>query len=352
MLRSPLDSVTGIIVFFVATLSVWKTAQYISGFIEEQWLLDPQKRVLQEKFESWWLTVAEKKPRSFAVALARVASESLTSFFGKRLFSKRAFVRSATIGTGLLMASLAFSSVLEIGVNPWKQFQQTIDTIKKVSDRNDTKRVATDLKAKEEAEAAQYLKAIAEQYGGIHWKIIYCVAFFAALLVSNAISFFLSIGFSRLVLQEIVASGRIFAACSLLALNGFLVTSTATFFLLLLTVLAYPWLWFLVPLAYLLSTASIYWLLVVLFGGGIAVWAFGNPFLQMVSLIAFLPCFGAMLLCAISVVAQWNRNRFHTLCCSLLLRCTGKKPLSFIIGLLGGIGVVIALICKLIQAAF
>lgn len=342
---------TSAIIFLGAAFGVWRTAIFISGFIEEQWLLDPQKRALQEKFESWWLSVAESKPRYFAVSFARGISESLTSFFGKRLFSKRAFIRSATIGTGLLMASLAFSSVLGIAVNPWKEFQHTIDTLKETPERFSKKKATTEQKTKDEVEAEQYLRTIAERYSGLHWKVIYCVVFFGGLLASNAVSFFLSIAFSRLVLQEIAASGRMFAACSLLALNLFLVSSTATLFLIFLTLLSYPWLWFVVPLAYLLSTVSVYWFLVVVFGSGIAVWAFGNAFLQMVSLIAFLPCLAAMVICAFSVIAQINRKRFHEICCALLLRCTTKRPLSFIVAVLGGIGVVIALICKLIQIA-
>src|SRR5262245_28607965 len=110
-------------------------AIFISGFIEEQWLLDPQKRALQEKFESWWLTVAESKPRYFAVALARSISDLLTDFFGKRLFSKKAFTRSTAIGTGLLLASLVFAPPLGTGVNPWKQFQKTVDAMRKSTER-------------------------------------------------------------------------------------------------------------------------------------------------------------------------------------------------------------------------
>ncbi len=323
-------------------------AQYISGFIEEQWLLDPQKRALQERFEAWWISVSESKPRYFAVAVARAVSVGLGSFFGKRLFSKRAFVRSLTIGTGLLMASLAFSSVIGTAVNPWKEFEQTIDILKSEPSQIQATTVANDEEAKDEAEAVRRLAVLAEQYGGLHWKIAYCMVFFVGLLGANGITFFLSIAFSRLVLQEIVASGRAFAACALLVLNIFLVASTATLFLLIITILAYPMLWFVVPLAYLLSRASLYWMLVMLFGGGIAVWAFGNPFLQMVSLIAILPFFGTMIICVVSVTAQMNRKGFHRLCCEFLLRCTGKKPLSFIIGVLGAIGIMIALICRLL----
>ena len=339
----------GILIFLGVAIGVWKTAQIISGFIEEQWLLDPQKQALREKFEFWWLKMAESKPRYFAIALARGISDLFTSFFGKRLFSRKAFVRSAAIGTGLLMASLVFSTILGTGVNPWNQFQKTIDAMKKSVNQVKTTKSTTEQETKEKMEVARSLQNLAEQYGSVRWKVIYCAVFIVALIGSNGITFFLSIAFSRLVLQEIVASGRMFAACSLLLLNLFIVTSIATLFLLFLTLIAYPLLWFLLPLVYILSKVSIYWLLAMLFGGGIAVWAFGNPFLQMISLIALLPCVTAMIVCVFSVIAQLNRKRFHGLCCALLLRCTGKKPLSFIVGVLGGIGILIALACKLFQ---
>src|ERR1035437_239025 len=118
------------LLFFVASLAVWKTGQYVSTFIEEQWLLDPQRRKLQERFEAWWITVADMKPKSLAVALARGASDVLNSFFGKRLFSKRAFSRAAAIGTGLLMTSLVFTNFMGIGVKPWVEFDTTIGMLK------------------------------------------------------------------------------------------------------------------------------------------------------------------------------------------------------------------------------
>jgi hypothetical protein len=335
------------LLFLIGCLGVWKTGQYASTFIEEQWLLDPQRRKLQAKFEAWWITVADMKPQSFAVALARGASDVLSSFFGKRLFSKRAFSRAAAIGTGLLMTSLVFTNFMGIGVKPWAEFDTTIQVLKDAPSRFKPNRGSIQDKAT--TEALEKIKAVAESYGGWHWKIFYCVSFFLIITAANAVSFFLSVALSRLILQEIVAAGRFFSACTLLALDLILIVCTATLFLLFASVLAYPGLWFFLPAVYLLSRASILFLFVFLFGGGLAAWAFGNPALQIASWIAIVPCLGAALICVLSSLALLNRERFHLICSGILLRCAEKKPLSFIAGFIGGIAVLIALICRLIH---
>jgi len=63
------------------------------------------------------------KPRPFAIALARVASDALKGFFGERLFSRRAFVRAATIGTALMMSTLVLTSFMGIKYLPMKAAQ-------------------------------------------------------------------------------------------------------------------------------------------------------------------------------------------------------------------------------------
>lgn len=336
-----------LLLFLVTCLGVWKTTQYVSAFIEEQWLLDPQRRELRAKFEAWWSSVADMKPRSFAVALARGASDALSGFFGKRLFSRRAFARAATIGTGLMMASLVLTSFMGMNVKPWAEFDTTVRILKEAPDK--LKANQTSSQDKTYAELAEKLKAVAESYGSWHWKVIYSASFFLILAAANSVSFFLSVALSRLMLQEIVAAGRAFSAFALLAFDLFLVVCTASLFLLFATVLAYPALWFFVPLVYLLSRMSILWLIAFLFGGGVAAWAFGNPALQIISVIAIVPCVGAALICALSLLALLNRERFHRLSGDLLFRCTRKKPLSFIVGFFGGVAVLIALVCRLIQ---
>src|SRR6266700_4697256 len=100
-----------LLLFLVACFGIWKTGQYVCAFIEEQWLLEPQRHELQARFEGWWFSVAGMKPRAFAMALAKACSELMGSFFGERLFSKRAFKRSAATATFLLLSSLVVTEV-------------------------------------------------------------------------------------------------------------------------------------------------------------------------------------------------------------------------------------------------
>jgi len=335
------------IIFIGASFGLWKSAQYVSTFIEEQCLLDPQKQKLQTIFESWWFSVADMKPRAFACALARVASDAFSGFFGKRLFSRQAFVRSATIGTGLMLSAMVITSILGKSVKPWTEFDRTVMILKESPDRLKANHTSTQDKLS--IEVAEKLKAIAERAEGGPWKSIYCVCFFLILVAANSLSFFFSVAFSRLMLQEIVAAESVFLAFALLTLDIFLVVCTASLFLLFATLLACPALWFFVPVIYLLSRSSILWLFAALFGGGLAVWAFGNPALQIISMIAILPCAGTALVCGISLFALLNREKFKILCEFILLRCTRSKPLSFAAGFFGFIAIFIALVCELIR---
>jgi hypothetical protein len=330
-----------------AAFGLWKSAQYVSTFIEEQCLLDPQRRELQTRFEAWWYSVAEMESRSFACALARIASDTLSGFFGRRLFSWRAFIRAATIGTGLMLTAMVITSFMGASVRPWVEFDRTVKVLKEGPDR--LKANPNTNQDKAVIEAMEKLKETAESAEKGPWKYIYCVSFFLIIVSANSVSFFFSVALSRLMLQEIVAAERVFLAFVLLTFDLFLVVCTASLFLLFATVLAFPALWFFVPLVYLLSRASILWLFAALFGGGLAVWAFGNPALQIISIISIVPCAGTALICGISLLALLNRERFKQFTEFILLRCTRNKPLSFITGFLGGVAILIALVCQLIR---
>jgi hypothetical protein len=334
-------------IFIVAAFGLWKSVQYVTTFIEEQCLLDPQKQKLQTMFEAWWFSVADREPRTFACALARVASDVFSGFFGKRLFSRRAFVRSATIGTGLMMTAMVVTSFMGASVKPWVAFDSTITILKDSPERLKSDHTYSQNKAS--IELAEKLKVIAEKADCWQWKTIYTTSFFLILIAANSLSFFFSVALSRLMLQEIVVAERAFLALALLSLDLFLVICTASLFLLFATILAYPALWFFVPVVYLLSRSSILWLFAALLGGGLAVWAFGNPALQIISVISIVPCVGTALVCGISLLALLNREKFKQLCEFILLRCTRNKPFSFIAGFFISVAILIAVVCQLFR---
>jgi hypothetical protein len=333
--------------FIGALFGLWKSAQYVTTFVEEQWLLDPQKQKLQAKFEAWWYSVADMKPRTFACALARVASDIFSGFFGKRLFSRQAFIKAATIGTGLMLTAMVVTSFMGLSVKPWAEFDKSIKILKENPDKLRANPSSSQDKAT--IEVMEKLKAIAESAENGPWKYVYCVSFFLIIVAANAVSFFFSVALSRLMLQEIVAAESVFLAFALLAFDLFLVVCTASLFLLFATVLAFPGLWFFVALIYLLSRTSLLWLFVGLFGGGLAVWAFGNPALQIISVIAIVPCVVTALVCGVSFLALLNREQFKQFCEFVLLRCTRSKPLSFIAGFFIGVAILIAIVCQLFR---
>src|SRR5262245_60776343 len=167
--------VVDIIFFLVAVLGVWKTGQYVSAFIEDQCFLETQRGALREKFERWWISVAETKPRYFAVSLAHGACAGLSAFFGKRLFSKKSFFRSTILATGCLVASIALTSMFShsgIGVKPWKEYERTIEVMKATIERAQARK-NNSKEDKELAEAARIQKILVERYGTRAWKIFY-----------------------------------------------------------------------------------------------------------------------------------------------------------------------------------
>ena len=200
------------------------------------------------------------------------------------------------------------------------------------------------------AKAHDHLKQIAMHADHWYLKLLYCGMFYLLLVASNAFAFFLSIALSRLMLREIVAAGRFFSAAAILIFDVFLVACTATMLLIFTTCLSFPSTWILLPLTYyLVIDHSVLWLPAMLFGSGILVWVFGNPWLQINALIALAPSFGTALVCLVSLVAMSHREWFHRTCSNILLRCTGTKPLSFIVGFVFIVAILITGFSRLLQ---
>jgi hypothetical protein len=316
----------------VAVFALWKTVHFVIGYIEEHVLLDPHREALQNRFKVWSQSVEVMKSKAFTAVFARAVSQLLAGFFGKRLFSARALWRSALLATGFLIASIFIASALGVDVSPKKEFQETVSVIGKLSEH----RALTDGKSGIETEYRQTLKNLAERCGTPRWANIYAITFYVLLTTLNVAAFFFGVAFSRRVLQEIIGAGGAFSIYCLLLLNLVLVLLVASVFLLLTTVLAFPASWFGIALAYQLSKLSLFWIPALSLGGVMLFWIFGNPWLQSLAVIAVLPFFGNVAVCILSLVAR--RKEFQWLCTQVLLRGSGKKPLSFVTGLLAGFG--------------
>lgn len=46
-------------------------------FLDEVWISDTSKRALQQRFENWWLALADADSRSVALALATKLAEAV-----------------------------------------------------------------------------------------------------------------------------------------------------------------------------------------------------------------------------------------------------------------------------------
>jgi hypothetical protein len=64
-------------------------------FFNDVWLRNAQQKQLRQKFEDWWLTVADLDKLKLALACTIMLNSVLDKTFGIRLFSKRAFWRSS-----------------------------------------------------------------------------------------------------------------------------------------------------------------------------------------------------------------------------------------------------------------
>lgn len=338
------------IAIFIAV--VYAAALAISSFLSDVWLRQNQKQWLKDRFEAWWFSVVDLRSSKLAVAFADKLDGALNHVFGKRLFSARCFWRSSVFATGLLIASLALAGLFsrqDFGVRPWVAYQQAVDFIKEASEKYlSAQESDAQKKDKEVNELMLLQKQAAERFGSTFWKAVYSVGLFIFLLGLNAGLCFCSFVFSRLMLREIILSGRFFTTVVLLVVNGFLVAIVSSFVLLVLIILSNPKLWVFLPAAYELSSDSIYWPLSMLLGGGVASWIWGEATLKIVVLIALLPCFLAFFITAFTAVAIVWRDRFKKLLSAFLLRCAEKEPLPVIMGSLALIASLLAIVSRLL----
>src|SRR5437762_8684367 len=111
-----------------------------------------------------------------------------------------------------MLSALVGAKITGVSLSPWQEFEAAIQAVNNAkAQQRPTGNPEFD---KSESIALSKLVALAKRYDSASWKAAYCVAFYGLLVSSNAISFFLSVALSRLILQEIVLSGRIFGAIS------------------------------------------------------------------------------------------------------------------------------------------
>ena len=101
-------------------------------FLDEVWISDADKAAIQARFETWWLTLAHTDSRVVALALVTKVAQRLDVYFGPRLLSKLAAIKSFAIGTtllGLTLGVVGLTTSRPAGLAPWQTFQETANLI-------------------------------------------------------------------------------------------------------------------------------------------------------------------------------------------------------------------------------
>ena len=301
----------------------------IMKFLDEVGLRDPQKQSLQKRFDDWWHAVAHADSRILAIALAEKLSQAIDKYFGARLFSQRALKKSFLVSTCVLVLCLGLTGIQNgrtLGVAPWDAFQKTASQLKEIWSK-ELPPAKTEAEKQQQQEMKEFQNAVM-QYNSTGRMIFYSVSSLLILVLLNAALFFLSVVYSRLILREIHSAGRVFATITLLIANFALVFPAWTVVFLLVTILFTPLLWLSIPLVFLLSRVSVYWLLAIVAGGSIAGWAFGSGPVKIITLIGFLPCLLTVVVTAFSGIVLINRDRFHGAASWSLRLCAEKGPVK------------------------
>jgi hypothetical protein len=100
------------------------------------------------------------------------------------------------------------------------------------------------------------IKLATRKYNTRTYAVIYSILFFIILVFLNALLCFSSLAISRLILREMIAAARPYSTFCLLITNFLLVLNISSVFLLFLTVLDTPIIWYFLPVIFLITAHS------------------------------------------------------------------------------------------------
>ena len=157
------------------------------------------------------------------------------------------------------------------------------------------------------------LRGVILEHDRFSYKAFYSIVFYIVLFTTNVFLFIGSLAFGRTVLKEIAASGRLITTASLLFTNFFFIGSVGLAVLFILTILAIPLFWLLIPALLLLADESVGVIVSFMYSSAIALmFLLGNSTLIVLG-IALLPSIFAMAIGFMSFLLTWNKELFHWL---------------------------------------
>jgi hypothetical protein len=104
----------------------------IAVFYDNVIFLDAQKKVLNQKFGTWWKTVENYNKLKLALVFAKKVNEILDSTFGPTHLSKKLVIRCSIISAGLLLVTLSLLGLTNrqpFWATPWKAYSESFSLI-------------------------------------------------------------------------------------------------------------------------------------------------------------------------------------------------------------------------------
>jgi hypothetical protein len=193
---------------------------------------------------------------------------------------------------------------------------------------------------------AETFKQIIVHYDRPLYIITYSVLYFLILFSANAFLFIVSLAFCRVMLREIVLSGRLVSTASLVIINLIAVFSVCCLVLLFFTILAVPIFWLCIPTIFEITGDSLATLIAYLLSTSFTVWMLSGMSAKLVVLIALLPSIFAGIVGLFSMLAMKWKSAFHFILKSILIRCAEKSPVVVILSTITFISGMLVVLAK------
>jgi hypothetical protein len=162
------------------------------------------------------------------------------------------------------------------------------------------------------------------------WTALYSAAFYIGIFGANILMFIVSLAFGRTILREVANSRRMITTGALLFTNFVFVVVACCIFILILTVLAIPLFWLLLPLMVQVSMDSLYFTSAFLLSSAMFILMSIGTSTKIILFIALLPSCLALAVGACSWGLMRWRKLFHYILLRVLIRCAEKTPFGFL----------------------
>jgi len=341
-----LGSLAGVMMpaWISAAVILFVSAKALSEVLE-LWLRDPTKKHLADLLAEGWLQLSYAEPMSVVHVPIRSVRALFDIVLGPKTFSRRAFVRSGTLGTILLITSLGIGGILErsafLGAAPWKVYDISIQAARQelAKPAGDKKIPAVD----------EFYRALL-RHDGAKLKAGYCVGIVALVLMMNALLDFAGVVLTRQLLRELEEINGVITLLAALGFDLFLALSVSAFTILVIIFAAFPFLWPMLYALRILPRWSLPATLLIAAVTALLFWYIVGLAVRIIVVIAILPTLVVGALLAYAVVGVPFRKQLHCGISAVFLRVaeSGKGAFAYVLALLGAVATLVTLLSQLI----